>query len=88
MAGTYFVPRIVLAFIVPLTLASLGPATSHPQLGTDMAIPQAAAPSTSLVYRAQDVKAHLASNELQKQGETIKLQAFRRGRKIHLKQSN
>lgn len=83
MSGSYFLPRLLLAFAVPLTLASLSPATSHPELGTDMA-PQVQR-NKAQVYRSSDVRMHNALEEAQKAREVTKLQAYRRGQKLHLK---
>lgn len=83
MSGSYFLPRLLLAFAVPLTLASLAPATSHPELGTDMA--PAVKRNKAQVYRSNDVRMQTALEEAQKAREIIKLQAYRRGQKLHLK---
>lgn len=80
MGGTYFVARLAVAFIVPLTLASLGPAQSHPELGTDMANAKRNNPQ---VYRADDVRLQTAVRHYSEK-ERIQLQAFRRGRKFHV----
>lgn len=80
MGGTYFIARLAVAFAVPLTLASLGPATSHPELGTDMATTKR---NKSQVYRAQDVAMETALREYSKR-EPRKVQAYRKGRAIHL----
>lgn len=80
MGGTYFVARLAVAFIVPLTLASFGPATSHPELGTDMASSKR---SNSQVYRAQDVDTETTLRECSKR-EPKKLQVYRKGRMIRL----
>ena len=82
MGGSYFLPRLLLAFVVPLTLASLGPATSHPELGTDMATVKH---DKTEVYRASDVRTQAALREHEKAREVVKLQAYRRGQKIHIK---
>ena len=82
MAGSYFLPRLLIAFIVPLTLASLGPAESHPELGTDMA---PAKRNKSEIYRANDVRNDTALREGAKAREVVKLQAYRRGPKVHFK---
>ena len=80
MGGSYFIARLAVAFIVPLTLASLGPTQSHPELGTDMAT---AKRNNAQVYRADDVKMQAALQEYVKK-ERIQLQAYRSGRKLHL----
>lgn len=80
--GSYFLPRILIALIVPLTLASLGPATSHPELGTDMATTRK---PKSEVYRANDVRMQVAIEQAQHERQITKLQAFRRGQKMHFK---
>lgn len=82
MGGSYFLPRLLLAFIVPLTLASLGPAQSHPELGTDMA---SAKRNKTEVYRANDVQTQAALREHAKSKEIVRLQAYRHGQKIHIK---
>ena len=82
MSGTYFLPRLLVAFIIPLTLASLGPAESHPELGTGMG---SLRPKKSEVYRADDVRTQVALFDAQKQRKVTKLRAYRRGKKIHLK---
>ena len=84
MGSSYFLLRICIAFIVPLTLASLGPTQSHPELGTDMA---AARKKGSEIYRSQDVRSQAALIEAEKRREVVKLQAYRCGQRIHLKRS-
>lgn len=81
MGGTYFIARLAMASVVPLTLASLGPATSHPELGTEMGSTKQR--SNHQVYRAQDVAMHSALQDYGKR-EPRKLQAYRKGRTIHL----
>lgn len=85
-SGSYFLLRMFIAFAVPLTLASLGPATSHPELGTDMK--PVVQRTKSQVYRASDVRMQSAMEEAQKAREVVKLQAYRRGQKVHLKRRN
>lgn len=80
MGGTYFVARLAVAFAVPLTLASLGPATSHPELGTDMA---SGKHSNNQVYRAHDIAMQSAVREYERK-ERKKLQAYRGGRMIRI----
>jgi hypothetical protein len=80
MPGTYFLPRLLLAFAVPLILASIGPAESHPELGTDMK-PK----TTSEIYRAGDVQSQVTLSEARKARDIVKVQAYRRGQRIHLK---
>lgn len=82
MGGTYFLARVAVAFMVPLTLASLGPTQSHPELGTDMAPSRRR--ENHQVYRAGDVKEQAALREYDAKQRT-KLQAYRRGTKIHIK---
>ena len=82
MGSSYFLVRIAIAFIVPLTLASFGPAESHPELGTDMAPIKR---KSAEVYRANDVRTQAAVREYQKRREVVKLQAYRRGQKVHIK---
>ena len=82
-SGSYFLVRLLVAFAVPLTLASFAPTTSHPELGTDMA--PAVKRNKSQVYRSSDVRMQTALQEAQKAREVIKLQAYRRGQKLHLK---
>ena len=82
MPGTYFLPRLLLAFVVPLTLASIGPITSHPELGTDMA---ASKRNDNQIYRANDIQTQVALNEVQKPREVVKLEAYKRGQKVHFK---
>lgn len=82
MAGTYFLPRLLLAFAVPLVLASLGPAESHPELGTDLAPIKR---KDAEIYRADDIQTHMASADAKAAREVVNLQAFRRGRKVHLR---
>ena len=82
MPGTYFVPRLLVALIVPLTLASLGPAESHPELGTDVGSLQK---RNNQVYRANDVPSQVALADAQKPREVTKIQAFRRGQRVHLR---
>ena len=81
MRGTYFVARVAVAFIVPLTLASLGPTQSHPELGTDMAPSRRR--QNQQIYRAEDVKAQAVLRHYDKK-ERTKLQAYRRGTRIHV----
>jgi hypothetical protein len=83
MPGTYFFPRLLLAFAVPLVLASLGPAESHPELGTDMA--SARKKSQAEVYRAEDVQVQVGLEEARKMREVTTIQAYRKGQKIHVK---
>lgn len=86
MSGSYFLPRILIAFLVPLTLASLAPTTSHPELGTDVGpLIKSKKPQ---VYRANDVRMQTAMEEAQKAREITKLQAFRRGQKLHLRRKD
>lgn len=75
-----------IAFAVPLTLASLGPATSHPELGTDMK--PMVEQKKSQVYRSSDIRMQSAMEEAQKAREVIKLQAYRRGQRVHVKRRN
>jgi hypothetical protein len=82
MPGSYFLPRVLVAIMIPLVLSSIGPTQSHPELGTDMA------PSKRKnieVYRSTDVQTDAALREYQKKREVITVQAYRRGQKIHLK---
>lgn len=81
MGGTYFLARVALAFIVPLTLASMGPTQSHPELGTDMAPSQRR--RNHQIYRAGDVKEQAALLDYHGKQRT-RLQAYRRGTKIHM----
>jgi len=83
LSGSYFLLRIVIAFAVPLTLASFAPATSHPELGTDMAPRNGAQ-----VYRSSDVQSQAAIEEMKKSREVVKVQAFRRGQRIHLRRKD
>jgi hypothetical protein len=83
MPGTYFFPRLLLAFAVPLVLASLGPAESHPELGTDMA--SARKKSQAEVYRAEDVQVQVGLEEARKMREVTTIQAYRKGQRIHVK---
>lgn len=83
MAGTYFFPRLLIAFAVPMVLASLGPAESHPELGSDLG--PAKRKQDIEVYRASDVQSQTALIEMQKAREVVSLQAFRRGRKVLLR---
>lgn len=83
MNGSYFLARLAVAVVVPLTLASLGPPQSHPELGTDMAPNKR---SSTGVYRADDVRMQAALREYEER-ERVKLHACRRGRKIHLEPS-
>lgn len=82
MPGSYFIPRLLVALIVPLTLASIGPTQSHPELGTDMAPEKR---KNVEVYRSSDVQTDAALREYQKKREVVQLQAYRRGHKVHLK---
>ena len=83
MSGSYFLIRLMIAFAVPLTLASFSPAQSHPELGTDMG--PLVKSNKAKVYRSSDVRMQTALEEAQKAREVIKLQAYRRGQKLHLK---
>ncbi len=83
MAGTYFLRRLLVAFAVPLILASLGPAESHPELGTDLGPTKRN--KEIEVYRGSDVQSQTALAEMQKMREVVSIQAFRRGRKVHLR---
>lgn len=86
MGGSYFLPRLLVALIVPLTLASLGPAESHPELGTDVG--SIAPKKQQQVYRAGDIRTQVAQHEALKRREVVKLQAYRRGQKIHVKRKD
>lgn len=68
--------------IIPLTLASIGPTQSHPELGTDMAAEKR---KDVEVYRSSDVQTDAAVREYQKKREVVKVQAYRRGQKVYLK---
>ena len=83
MSGSYFLIRLCIALAVPLTLASFAPAQSHPELGTDVG--PLVKSNKSKVYRASDVRMQNAIEEAQKAREVVKLQAYRRGQKLHLK---
>lgn len=83
MSGSYFFPRLLIALAVPLTLASLGPAESHPELGTDMG--SLRRKKDAEVYRASDVRTQISLTEANKAREIVKLQAYRQGRKVHIK---
>lgn len=83
MAGTYFLPRLLVAFAVPLVLASLGPTESHPELGSDLT--PAKSKKDIEVYRARDVQSQTMSADLRKMREVVSIQAFRRGRKLHVR---
>lgn len=82
MTGSYFLPRLLLAFIVPLTLASFGPTQSHPELGTDVGSLKS---NKTQVFRANDIRTQVAVKDAQKERDVVKLQAFRRGQKMHFK---
>ena len=82
MGSSYFLARILIACIVPLTLVSMGPTESHPELGTDMAT---AKRKSAEVYRADDVQTQAAVREYQKKREVVKLQAYRSGQRVHFK---
>jgi Ni/Co efflux regulator RcnB len=82
MGGSYFLPLLLVALIVPLMLSSIGPTQSHPELGTDMAPEKR---KKIEVYRSNDVQTDAAIREYQKRREVVKLQAYRRGHKVHLK---
>lgn len=80
MGGTYFLTRVAIAFIVPLTLASIGPTQSHPELGSDMAPSER---RNNQIYRAEDVRMQTVIREYETK-QKIQLHAYRRGRKIHV----
>lgn len=80
MGGSYFIARLVVAFVVPLTLASLGPAQSHPELGTNIASTRR---KNSQVYRAQDVAMQSSMQEYERR-ERRTLQAQRKGGNVFL----
>lgn len=83
MSGSYFLPRIMIALLVPLTLASFAPTTSHPELGTDVGpLVKSKKPQ---VYRSSDVSTQAAMEEAQKAREIVRIQATRRGQKLYLK---
>ena len=83
MTGSYFIPRLLIALLVPLTIASFGPTQSHPELGTDVG--PLVKSKKSEVYRSNDVKMQVALSEAMKQKPVTKLQAYRRGQKVHFK---
>lgn len=82
MPGSYFLPRVFIAIMIPLVLSSIGPTQSHPELGTDMAPEKR---KNIEIFRSSDVQIDAALREYQKKREIVKVQAYRRGQKIHLK---
>ena len=83
MTGSYFLPRILIALLVPLVLSSIGPAQSHPELGTDMG--SVVNTKKSEVYRSNDVRVQTALAEAQKERQVTKVQAYRQGQRVLFK---
>lgn len=88
MPGTYFIPRLLLAFAVPIVLSSFGPTQSHPELGTDVGPlinEKKSEHQQAEVYRAGDVQSQAGLREMQDARQVVKLRAYRSGRKVCLR---